>query len=129
MKRPFQILFLLFILTSCSERFNVIDPTKFNKKIAQRADISTPKELIKIFYNHPKSERMPKLTLNSRKIDKELIEITLIHDNLKDDSQRATKIIMIATLKNKKWAVIEIKTNWKCWNGRGHTNWSTDLCI
>ena len=28
----------------------------------------------------------------------------------------------------KKWIVKEIKTNRKCWDGRGHTNWSSEWC-
>ena len=55
-------------------------------------------------------------------------EITLIHDGHKDDSRRATKIVIIAELKNKRWSVKKITTTIKCWDDRGHTNWSTESC-
>ena len=128
MQRPLQILFLLFILASCSESFDSIDPTEFNEKITQRTDIKSAQELIEIYYNYPKNEGIPKLTFNKRKIDKGLVEITLIQDYQEDDSQRATKIIMIAELKNKRWTVHEINTNRKCYDGRGHTDWGTEWC-
>ena len=126
--RILRVLFLLFILTSCSENFDTIDPTEFNNKIELITDIETAKELIELNYNYPENEGKPKLTFDSRKMDNGLEEVTLIHDGLEDDSQRATKIVMIAGLKNKKWIVKEIKTNRKCWDGRGHTNWSTEWC-
>ena len=128
MKRLFQILFSLFILISCSENFDSIDPAEFNKKIENRTNIKTSQELILLFYNYPKNEGTPKLEFHLKKTDKGLVEIMLIHDEQEDDSQRATKIIMIAELKNKKWLVKEIKTNRKCWKGRGHTNWDTERC-
>jgi len=127
-KLIFSILVLTTMLSSCSESFKLIDPAEFNQKIATRTDIKTSEELIKLYYNYPQDEAEPKLTITSRKISKVLISATLTHDYQEDDSQRATKIIMTASLENKKWFVEEIKTNWKCWEGRGHTNWGTEFC-
>lgn len=129
MKALLQILILFFILTSCSESFDEIDPTEFNSKLLQRTDIKNSKELIKFHYNFPENEAIPKLTFRNRKIDNGLEEVELIHDRQEDDSQRATKIIMIVELKDKIWSVKKIKTNRKCWEGRGHTNWSSEWCI
>jgi PBP1b-binding outer membrane lipoprotein LpoB len=128
MQRIIQILIITFILTSCSENFDAIDPTEFNKKIENRTDIKTAKELIEIYYNYPENEGVPNLTFDSRKMKNGFEEITLIHEGLEDDSQRATKIVMLVEQSNKKWVVKEIKTNRKCWDGRGHTNWSTEWC-
>ena len=121
-------IFLLLLLTSCSENFDSINPTEFNQRISKRTDIKTAKELIEIYYDYPKNEGVPKLTFKNKIINEELIEITLIHDYQEDDSERAIKIIMTAELKNKKWSVKEIKKNRKCWDGRGHTNWGIELC-
>ena len=128
MKRIFGFLLSIIILTSCSENFDTKDPTDFNKKIEKRTDIETVEKLIKIYYNHPPNEGTPKLGIESEKLDNGLIEVMLIHDGQEDDSQRATKIVMIAELRNKKWIVHKIKSNRKCYEGRGHTDWGTEWC-
>ncbi|MAX79875.1 MAG: hypothetical protein CL843_06845 [Crocinitomicaceae bacterium] len=123
----FSILTII-CLTSCSEKFKLIDPTEFNKKIETRTDIATAKQLIKIYYNYPLNEGTPKLEIESKELGNGLIEVTLIHDGQEDDSQRAIKIVMTGELIGQKWTVHEIKTNRKCWDGRGHTNWGTEWC-
>lgn len=128
MKRIFGLLVSIIILTSCSESFNDKDPTEFNKKIETRTDIATAEQLIEIYYNYPLNEGTPKLEIESKELDNGLMEVTLIHDGQEDDSQRAIKIVMTAELIGQKWTVHKIKTNRKCWDGRGHTNWGTEWC-
>ena len=115
-------------MTSCSESFKTIDTKAFNEKIASRTDIKTPEELIKIYYDYPANEGNPKLTVNSKELSDKSVEITLIHEGLEDDSQSGEKIVMTAKLTGQTWTVIEIKKNWKCWDGRGHTSWGTTPC-
>jgi len=128
MKRYFVILTSIIILISCAENFDILDSAEFNKKIETRTDIVTAEQLIKIYYNYPPNEGTPKLEIKSKKLSNGLIEVTLIHDGQEDDSQRATKIVMTTELTGKKWIVHEIKTNRKCWDGRGHANWGTEWC-
>ena len=118
----------MILLTSCGESFKHIDSTKFNIKIQQRNDIKTPEELIEIFYDYPENEGNPKLQITSKKLDKNKFEITLIHDHLEDDSQSAVKYVMTATKKGDIWKVLEVKKNWKCFQGSGHTSWGTGTC-
>lgn len=128
MKRIFEFSILLILLTSCSERFDIKDPAEFNKKIEKRTDIETAEQLIEIYYNYPPNEGTAKLDITSKEIGDGLIEVTLIHDGQEDDSQRATKIVITANLDEQKWIVLQLKTNRKCWDGRGHTNWGTEWC-
>jgi hypothetical protein len=128
MIRIFGLLISIFILTSCSESFDIKDPAEFNKKIETRTDIATAERLVEIYYNYPPNEATPKLEIESKKLGNGLIEVTLIHDGQEDDSQRATKIVMTTELTGEKWTVHEIKTNRKCWDGRGHTDWGTEWC-
>ena len=118
----------MMILTSCTEEFDIKNPSKFNKEIEARTDIKTPEQLISIYYNYPPNEDIPKLEINSKELKNGFIEITLIHDQQQDDSQRAIKIVMLTKRNGKKWVVFEIKKNRKCYDGRGHTNWGTELC-
>ena len=126
--RLFGLLILLSCLTSCSESFQTVDPKKFNEKIADRTDIKTPEELITLYYDWPESEGKPKLTIRANKSGDSNYEITLIHEGLQDDSQSGEKIVMKAKLNGPTWIVTEIKKNWKCWDGRGHSGWGTDPC-
>jgi hypothetical protein len=128
MKHLPKILIILTFLTSCSESFKTIDSKKFNEKIVNRTDIKTPEELIVLFYDYPKSEDTPKMTITSKQIGDNKYEITLIHEQILDDSQYGEKLIMKATQNEQKWTVTEIKENWKCQSGRGHSNWGTDIC-
>ncbi|MDG6882440.1 Uncharacterised protein [Phocoenobacter uteri] len=130
MKKLITFLLLTIFLTACSEneKFETKDPAEFNQKIEKRTDIETAEQLIKIYYNYPTEEGSPKLDIKSKDISNGLTEITLIHDMLEDDSQRAIKIVMIAKHNDKKWLAQQIKTNWKCWEGRGHTDWGTEWC-
>ncbi len=128
MKRIVTIWLLTILITSCQEDFQRIDPSEFNNAIAMRSDISSAKQLVEIYYDYPKNEGTPNLTIEEKKLSDENIEVTLIHDGLEDDSQRAIKIVLTAQLKNNKWTVLEIKKNHKCWEGRGHTSWGTEWC-
>lgn len=128
MKRLFGLLISLILLNCCVENFDTISPAEFNRKIRTRTDIETAAELIDIYYNYSPNEGTPRIEIESQKLESGLVEVTLIHDGQEDDSQRATKIIMTAELNDKTWIVHEIKTNRKCYDGRGHTNWGTGWC-
>src|SRR5688572_14414355 len=128
MKLLSGLLLILGMLTSCSESFEDVDPRDFNETIATRTDIKSPEELIKIYYDYPPNEGTPKLAVNAVTLSEHKYEITLIHSGLEDDSQSGTKVVMVAELKGSTWRVETIKKNWKCWEGRGHTDWGTAYC-
>ncbi|CAN5327384.1 hypothetical protein BH09BAC5_BH09BAC5_19770 [soil metagenome] len=128
MRQKFGLILILTFLASCSESFNILDIKTFNDKIASRTDIKTPEELINIYYDYPAGEGNPKLTIQTRDLGDNRVEITLIHEGLEDDSQSGEKIVMTAKQIGQTWTVIEIKENWKCWDGRGHTSWGTTPC-
>lgn len=116
------------LLTSCSESFDNIDLIKFNNSIATRTDIETAEELIMLYYGYSENEGIPKISIETKELESGKFQMTLIHDKMKDDSMRAVKIVMTVKQKGQSWAVLEIKKNWKCWEGRGHTNWGTEYC-
>ena len=127
-KKIFIIILTIIFLTSCSEEFRTIDPTDFNKKITNRTDIKTAEQLIEIYYDYPTNEGIPQLEIEKRELEDNKVEISLIHDRQQDDSQRATKIILTAERNGEAWTILEIKENWKCYDGRGHTDWGIELC-
>ena len=121
------LIFLSILIISCSESFQIVNVAKFNKEINGRTDINDIEELIKIYYAYS-DENTSKIKIQSKEIGRGLVEATLIHDFKDDDSVKAIKIIMTAKLKKNKWVVYEIKKNWKCHDGRGHTNWGKEWC-
>ena len=68
-------------------------------------------------------------TINERNLDNGNIEVELIHDNQLDDSIKAVKYLMVLKKEEGNLKVISLKKIWKCWDGRGHTNWSIENCI
>ncbi len=131
MKRlfPFFLLISLIAVSCAPEPFNIIDPTDFNQKIADRTDIPNADELAKVYYNYPPEEGSPQFDIKSVEITEGTFETTFIHDGMMDDSQRAVKIIITSEQKDGKWEVLKIKKNFKCYEGRGHTDWGTEFCI
>jgi hypothetical protein len=128
MRQLFGLIITLSLLTSCSESFNSPDTKAFNDKISSRTDIKTPEELIRIYYDYPANESTPKLTISTKDVSDNNVEITLIHEGLEDDSQSGVKIVMTAKQTKETWTVLQIRENWKCWDGRGHTSWGTTPC-
>lgn len=82
------------------------------------------------YYGQPEHEGPLELNISSkRKAQSGRYIITLVHDKLLDDSQRATKIVMDALWNtDSTWKVNGIQKNWKCWEGRGHTDWGIEFC-
>ncbi|MEM7298861.1 MAG: hypothetical protein AAF391_11415 [Bacteroidota bacterium] len=128
MNQFFAVLPLIIFLSACTERFEIIDPAKFNRKLESRTDIETAEQLIEVYYNYSPNEGIPDIEIVSKTSDSGWVEVTLIHDRQPDDAQRAIKIVMTATLVGERWFVQQIKMNRKCYKGRGHTNWGTEWC-
>lgn len=125
-----KLAFLLLLTTvSCSEPFNYINPSNFNKKIAELTDIKTPEELIILYYTGT-GKIDNNLSLNITTVKEEKVyTITLINNNIKDDSVCGEKLVIKAVKKGENWHVLEIKENHRCCKGRGGPrDWSTQLC-
>ena len=128
MQRLLIVGLVIVFMTSCTESFDNIDSTEFNNSIASRTDIETAEELIMLYYGTPESEGTPNVSIETKELGSGKIQVTLVHDDLMDDSLKALKIVMIVKQTGQSWTVLEIKKNWKCWEGRGHTNWGTEYC-
>lgn len=124
----FYSLLFYAAFTFCCQSSKEIGAQKFNAKIANDTTIATPEALIVLYYDYPTSEGIPNLQLSKKEIGPQLFEITLIHDNSDDDSVKATRIVMTAKRTGKTWHVQKILKSWKCHDGRGHTDWSSQKC-
>lgn len=54
--------------------------------------------------------------------------LELIEDGRMDDSVKAVKVVMTFAKENGTLKVTEIKKSFKCWEGRGHQDWSAVFC-
>jgi len=55
--------------------------------------------------------------------------VTVVYDGFFDDSVQASRMRAQVTYENGAWRVGDIEEMQKCWPGRGHQDFSVDLCI
>lgn len=55
-----------------------------------------------------------------------LIEVTL--DGLLDDSIRSEKMSFYLSRRENEWSISSKRVQYRCWNGRGHTDFSEKPC-
>ncbi len=118
-------------LTACSEQFEHIDPEGFDQFLATRSDIATGVQLAEPYfgrtYGWPDDDRST-ITVRSTALSEDILEATLIYDDQQDDSIRSSKFVITAKRVPPTWQVLEIKFNWRCYEGRGHTDWGIGRC-
>lgn len=116
--------------TNNIEKFQEINFNYLNKILSQKTEKLSVRQIMNIYYpiNIDNEEGNQIITIQERNLDNGTIEVELIHDNQLDDSIKAVKHLMILNNEGGNWEVISLKKNWKCWDGRGHTNWNIELC-
>lgn len=116
--------------TNNIEKFQEINFNYLNKILSQKTEKLSVRQIMNIYYpiNINNEEGNQIITIQERNLDNGTIEVELIHDNQLDDSIKAVKHLMILNNEGGNWEVISLKKNWKCWDGRGHTNWNIELC-
>ena len=110
--------------------YEELDITEINKKITESAEKLAPEDIMIMYYPYKveTDEGNEMITMNTTRLDKENIEVVLIHDNFLDDSVKGEKYVMSLKKIDSKWMVVSLKKNWKCWDGRGHKDWGIELC-
>lgn len=112
------------------EEFKRLKTEGINKKLMVAEQGISPEDIMRLYYPlevNP-NEGKEKITIESTNNSRSKTTVTLIHDNLLDDSVQAKKIIMDLQQKGSKWLVVSLKKNWKCWKGRGHSTWGIENC-
>lgn len=119
---------LLILLTSCEEAYHSGDVDLFNRRIADLTDATTPEELIKYYYSYGKITGHLDITVDADQTFGGKYEITLIAEVIDRGSVCEDKVEMVAELVDQKWIVYEIRENWRCCDGRGHSSWGIEPC-
>ena len=113
-----------------NETFTTVNPEEINQQLERNNDDLSAQDVMRLFYPNEveTGEGNETIEISEEKLQNGNTSVTLIHDNLLDDSQRGVKLIMELKREKSQWTVISIKKNWKCWSGRGNTDWGTDPC-
>ncbi len=131
MKTPFPLIFLLFLTLSCqqkAEEFVEMDPSRFNVSLKARTDISTPEQVMEMFYDYSPKQGAKGIKITSKDLGSDSYRITLIHDPVQAGNQIAWKLIMHADRSKGHWRATQIQKNWKCEKGKGHRGWGIGKC-
>lgn len=118
-------------IVKISEAFVEIEALELNKVLTKIEKSKSAKEVMEIYhpYKVVANEGNEKITIQEETLENGNTLVTLIHDNLLDDSVKGEKHLMELQEEKGKWTVISIKKNWKCWEGRGHTDWGIEPCL
>ncbi|MCH7974716.1 MAG: hypothetical protein IH949_12690 [Bacteroidetes bacterium] len=113
-----------------TEEYKELDITEINKKITNSVEKLTPEVIMRMYYPYKveTSEGNEIITMHTTRLNKENVEVILIHDNFLDDSVKGEKYVLYLKNIDSKWIVISLKKNWKCRDGRGHKDWGIGLC-
>lgn len=114
-----------------NERFISVEIDDFNKTLTSIKKDLSAKDVMRLFYPHrvENSQGKEEITIEETTMDNGNSLLVLIHDNLMDDSVKGEKYLMELTRLDSTWKVLSMKKNWKCYEGRGHTNWDTEFCL
>ncbi|CAM2933926.1 lipocalin family protein [Flavobacterium frigoris] len=113
-----------------NEKFVMIDTEEVNEMVTKEKQNLSAQDVMKLYYplqaegveGNEKIEIAEKISDNGNAV------VTLIHDNLLDDSVKGEKHIMELKRAKDRWTVVSIKKNWKCRKDRGHTDWGIKMC-
>lgn len=113
-----------------SEKTKELDVAELNNKLAKENKNLSAKEVMKLYYPQKveTTEGNERITMSEKVINNGNAVVTLIHDNLLDDSVKGEKYQMVLKRTGDRWLVVSLKKNWKCWKSRGHINWGIDIC-
>lgn len=118
-------------IAEISEEFVEIEIFGLNKILTKIEVNRSAKEIMELYYPYKvaANEGNEKISIQEEALKNGNLLVTLIHDNFLDDSVKGEKHLMELKKEKGEWTVISIKKNWKCWEGRGHTDWGIELCL
>jgi hypothetical protein len=111
-------------------QFRSVDYKKLQKSINNRSDIKNGMEALRVYYpNDQGANAGNKFTTKSVKNKFGNNFLLFKQENLNDDSLQAIAFWMeYETSLTGKINVVGLKESYKCQDGRGHQEWSGELC-
>ncbi|QBN20431.1 hypothetical protein [Flavobacterium nackdongense] len=118
-------------LASQDENFKVVADsvvTRLNREIIEE-NIKTESEIMGLY--KPKdiyAEGNYSYEIETKEIDANKKQLTLIEEGLMDDALKAQKVVMVLENASNGKKIISIKEAYKCWRNPNNENWTTALC-
>jgi hypothetical protein len=105
------------------------DPDDLNHNISAHGGGITPEEIMEMYCPHEVNPGgKEEITMTKQDLDDGNIKVTLIDDNMEDDSRKTSKIEITMEPIGVAWKVLKIEKQWKCYEARGHTDWGIQSC-
>lgn len=110
------------------------DPDKYNRLILFAIDnnevwATTPYQIVgELFGPEYLTEGNSGFVLEQAEISNEHVRIIVTQEGLLDDSIYGEKRVIEFKFKANRWMIDNIKLGFKCQEGRGHQNYSGELC-
>lgn len=104
------------------------DATDLNHEISAHGKAMIPEEIVKMYYPHKAETTKQTISINKEAMEDGNTKVTLIDDNMASETQKTIKIELILQPVGKAWKVIKIQKQWKCYEGKGHTDWGIQTC-
>jgi hypothetical protein len=118
----------LAMINGCGEDAISEDISGFNKTIQLKTDIKSAKEVMILYNDYLPGERDSRYSIEEETLTPGRFRVTLIRSKIPDDSMEGEKLVMVVKHDGEKWKVIVVERNWRCYPGRGHTDWGIDPC-
>jgi hypothetical protein len=116
---------------TAEETYIVLDKTtvdELNKKVASKK-VATPEGVMPLFApKQGQTEGNYQYTLSQKSLNDHTREVTLKETGLLDDSKNGIKTVMEIAQNTDGLQVLAIRQNYKCYEGRGHVEWSSENC-
>ncbi|GAA0189319.1 hypothetical protein GCM10009122_49380 [Fulvivirga kasyanovii] len=129
---------IIIIFASCSNKDHLSsfideDHIVFNEKITKAAEdhldwVYDPVSIVRTLFPFHKTEGKSRLIIEQVMDSQDFTTIILTHEGILDDSVSGEKRIIELKRINGQWKIISIKLGFKCWENRGHTYYSGELC-
>ena len=116
--------------TGSPEKYSSIDVSQLNQDIAGSSTELTPKAIMEMFYPNKveTGEGNERIDIQEESLGNGIQRVTLVHENMMDDSLNGEKYVMLLSKQGDRWSVISLEKNWKCQEDRGHTTWGIEPC-
>ncbi|GHN00420.1 hypothetical protein WSM22_19090 [Cytophagales bacterium WSM2-2] len=133
---PFVALLVFAIFTSCNrdnvDSFIVEDPQAYNDQIAGwyaegKSWTNDPILIARELFRPDGPDR--KTIIDFEPGENDAATITLTREGLSDDSVGGEMRIIELEKAGGTWTIKKIRLGFKCWDGRGHQNYSGQPCI